>query len=58
MRSTIRIDSSLIVLEVKVLAIPFKKWKVHLPLRMMLDMFSLKDMLKNSTNSEREDEPC
>jgi len=45
-KSTIRIDSSPIVLKVEALAIPFKKWKVPLLLHMRSDMFSPKDMLK------------
>jgi hypothetical protein len=57
-RSTIIIDSSPIVLKVEALAIPFKKWKVHLLLHMMSDMFSPQDMLKFFVESECEDEPC
>jgi hypothetical protein len=52
MRSTIGTDSSPIVI-----TIHSKKWKRHLHLHTMLNMFSPNDMLKFFVEGESEDEP-
>ncbi len=57
MRSTIGTESFPIVLKVKVQAVPLKKWKGHLVLRIMLNIFSPKNMLKNYTKVEGEHKP-